>query len=365
MTQLLIAVLTVLLVGWGARASAGPGGALAAMVSLGMTQNFFFYAPMTLLDGVLMLGAAMVVAGALRPRLDAAAGWLMFGGTLVGVATKAPFGLVTPVALIAGRVIVERSVRWAARATALTVLATLPVVLFVATSSDWLEHYGREQLIASMNGTRSDGGGGPLFPARMVLEMFWPGLALIAFGVLPVRRRLCGTIPEPPPRSFHSLSLGGVLAIAALSLPARKLNTHVFVLFPMLSALAGAAVGPAVDRLPVRITNGTLLLLLATGLIAGPLGIARLYCRPACALSTVFAPQLDALPPGTEVDIVSRSSPWSMIALLAAERRFLPFHVAELGAREWAVVERELWVPRSGWSAVSEAPGWYLVRRDP
>lgn len=362
---LLLSLLTVWWVGRAAEAWAGIGGGLAAMVTLATTQNFFFHASLTLLDVPLLLAAALVLVGASADRLDARAGTALFLGTLVGVATKGPFGLVTPGAVIVARLVVERSLRWALAASALVVASTLPIGLFLATSEAWLEHYGREQLWASFTGQRPDGGGPWYFPAVQIANMFWPGLVAISLSIPPIHRRLAATTVAQR-RALLQVALASLVGVVGLSLPARKVEHHVFVLFPLLSVWAGVALGPAVDRLiraSPTLVDRTLFGVLVAGLIAGPLRIARFFCGPPYVGSTEFAAFLDQLPPKTEIDIVSDGPPWMTLSALSAERRLVPFHVPT-ATRPWAMVEERRWTAEMGLTEVARARGWVLGHRE-
>jgi 4-amino-4-deoxy-L-arabinose transferase-like glycosyltransferase len=317
--SLALSAATVWLVGTAARRAAGEGAGLLAMFTLATTQNFFFHGSLVLLDVPLLLGAGLVLASLCAETLDARAGALVFAGALVGVAAKGPFGLITPLAVIAGRLVATRSLGWAAKALALTVAAVAPVALFLAASPDWRQHYLGEQVLASFTGQRADGSRDRLFAAKNVAAMFWPGLAFIAAA--PLRRWLR---PAPSPANavaLRVLAAAAVVGLLGLSLPARKVEHHVFVLFPLLSVVAGVTLGHLVDRLLATrpaVPLWGLAAVLAAGLIAGPLGIARFFRSAPCVGSTTFAPTLDPLPAGTEVDLIATDAPWTMLSSLSA-----------------------------------------------
>lgn len=364
--QLGLSAGTVWLVGRAAANLAGPWASLGAMTTLALTQNFFFIASLTLLDVPLLLSAAVVLVALTRARLDGPALGLLFAGTLLGVATKGPFGLMTPGAFIVASVIVDRSARAFVVASTVMVAATIPVVVFVFTSNDWLEFYGRGQLLASLTGARADGDGGRTFAVQKLLEMFWPGLAFFPLLVSGVRRRLAP--PQDESRAVRLVTVAALVLVVGLSLPARKVAHHVFVSFPLLALVSGVALRPLLERVVARWQTRPLVvassLLVAAGLIAGPLGVAQLFSGRACVMSTELARSFDALPPGTELEVVAAEAPWPTLSALAAERRLVPIHVGQLGAvgRAWALVEEPAWAPRPGFVEVDRARGWVLVR---
>ncbi|MDP3500756.1 MAG: hypothetical protein Q8S33_10500 [Myxococcales bacterium] len=367
--QLGLSALTVWLVGRSAKSLAGPGAAVLAMTTLALTQNFFFLASLTLLDVPLLLGAALVMAGLTRPKPDALLVTLTFAGTLVGVAAKGPFGLMTPGALWLARVLVDRSFTLAMRAGLAITLAVVPVAGFVALSPDWLEAYGRGQVLASLTGARSDGDGARFFTVGKVFEMFWPGLALIACILPGLKRRLVGESSALHRRALWVAGLAVVILLVGLSLPARKVAHHAFVSFPLMALLSGVVLGPALERLIARRSARPVALVLAAlgvfGLVAGPLGVARLFSGPPCVMSTELAPAFDVLAPGTSLEVVATDSPWPILSALSAERRLVPVHVRALGetALEWALVEEALWPAAGGFTEVGRARGWVLAKR--
>lgn len=367
--QLVLSGFTVWLVGRSAKALAGAGAGLLAMTTLALTQNFFFIASLTLLEVPLLLGAALSMVGLTRPKADALLFALTFAGTLVGVATKGPFGLLTPGALLLARVLVDRSPRLALGGGLAIALAVAPVVSFVALSPEWLEGYGRVQLLASATGDRTDGIEGALFPARMLAAMFWPGLALIGCLLPGLKRRLVGVSSVEHRRALWLAGGAAVVLLVGLSLPARKVVHHTFVAYPLLSVLSGVAVGPALDRLITRFSARAvarvLLVPVLAGLIAGPLGIAKLYSGPPCVMSAELSSAFDQLPPGSSVEVVSTDIPWAALAALSAERRLWPVHVKRLGdaGLDWAFVHEASWTDTGAFVEVGRARQWVLARR--
>lgn len=367
--QLGLSALTVWLVGRSAKSLAGWGAGVLAMTTLALTQNFFFFASMTLLEVPLLLGAALAMAGLSRQKPDALMLTLTFVGTLVGVATKGPFGLLTPAALWLARVLIERSLVVAIGAGLAIALAVAPVVGFVALSPDWLEAYGRGQVLASLTGARSDGDSGRFFTVVKVFESFWPGLALIACLLPGPTRRLVG--PSSPEHRRALWLAGGavVVLLFGLSLPARKVAHHAFVAFPLMAVLSGVVLGPAIERLIARRSARPVALVLAalgvSGLVAGPLGVAKLFSGPACVMSTELALAFDQLPAGSSLEVVATDSPWPTLSALAAERRLVPVHVRALGdaGLEWALVDEVLWPTAEGFVEVGRARGWVLAKK--
>lgn len=360
---LLVGAMTVALVGLAARQLAGEGAGLVAAATLALTQNFFFLSTLTLLDGPLLLGAALSLVGLSRPRLD---GWfiaLTLLGALVGVATKGPFGLLTPIAMLGARSLLERDVKAVAMGGLLVVAAVAPIALFVWTSPAWLEGYGRNQLLGSMTGARMDGDPSRGFALISLLQTAWPALGVLPLSLPPLRQRLA---PGAPLRPLALVSLALVAVVVGLSLPTRKVAHHVFVAFPLTAVWAGVVVGPALERLPRQRVAAAFAVLVAAGLVAGPLGIARFYCGPPCAFSTVFAEALSALPAGSDIEVVATDSPWPSLSALSAERRLVPIHVHALGdshTARWAIVEARLWAPTDGWLELARAGELVLVRR--
>lgn len=365
--QLALSCGTVWLVGRAASNLAGRWAGLGAMTTLALTQNFFFIASLTLLDVPLLLSAAVVLAALTRERLDGVALGLLLAGTLLGVATKGPFGLMTPGAFVVARAVVDRSLRAFVLPSAVMLVATLPVVAFVVTSNDWLELYGRGQLLASVTGARADGDGGRSFALQKLLEMFWPGLAFFPLLVPGLRRRL-----EPgagDSRAVKLVTLASLVLVVGLSLPARKVAHHVFVAFPLLALTSGVALRPLLERVVTRWQEQALVvplsLFVLAGLVAGWLGVAQLFSGRACVMSTEFAHTFDGIPPGTELEVVAAETPWPTLSALAAERRLVPIHVRQLGAvgREWALVEEPAWASQPGFVEVQRARGWVLVHQ--
>jgi 4-amino-4-deoxy-L-arabinose transferase-like glycosyltransferase len=363
----LLGAATVVLVGRAGRQLAGEGAGLLAAASLALTQNFFFLSTLTLLDGPLLFGAALALVGLTRPKVDAGFVLLTFAGTLIGVATKGPFGLLTPVAMVGARAVVERSGRVLLGGSAAMAAAVAPVVLFVAASPDWLEGYWRYQVLGSVTGARTDGDSSRTFAVESLLMTCWPALAAFPLGLAPLRRRLA---PGASLQPVVMLMLAAAALTVGLSLPSRKVLHHVFVAFPLMSVAAGVVLGPAVDRLVARRgarpVLGVLGVLLLAGLVAGPLGVAKLFCGPPCSFSTTFAGPLRALPAGTDIEVVTADAPWPQLSALSAEHRLVPAHVSALGASgiaRWAVVQTALWSPAEGWVEVASDSRFVLVRR--
>lgn len=373
-----LSLATVWLVGQATRRLAGDGAALLAMTTLALTQNFFFIASLTLLDVPLLFGGALALAGLCRERIDRWFAVLTWAGTLIGVATKGPFGLLTPGAMLAARVVVgvvraragasEERPGWVALVGGgALALAVLPVAAFVASSPDWLEHYGRAQVLGSITGARADGDGGRLFAVQKLGEMFWPGLACLPFAWPWLRHRLFGPSSPRERRASAVAALACLVLVVGLSLPARKVAHHVFVAFPLLSLFSGVALGPGLERLLARSTRwvrGGLLGFAFAGVVAGPLGVARFFCGPPCVMSTEFSAAFDAIPPGTGLELVT-TDPWPMLSALTAERRLVPVHVGELGrnAQPWALVAEPLWTSPPQYEERGRARGWVLAKR--
>ncbi|MBF5041289.1 hypothetical protein FGE12_02745 [Aggregicoccus sp. 17bor-14] len=372
---------TLLLVRRGAAQLAGPWGGVAAMLSLALCDNVFLRAGQPFLDAPLVL---LATAAALPPLLGVprARGWGLAGLCAAGaVAVKGPFGLVPFAAAVLARALVERRWRPLLVGAAVGVLASLPTLLFLLLSPEWREGYGRQQLLASAAGLRTDGRGGPLMPFRTAVSRFWPGLPLaLAGGVVALGRpralaqRLEAGRTEAR-GGARVLLLAVVLALAALCLPRRKLWYHALVAFPLLAMLAGAGVGPWLERAlaaPQRARRAVLGLGLLFVLAAGAslAGLRSVLMSAPCVVSRELSGAFDRVPAGTALLVVSEKPDWDMLSTLAAERRLVPWPVGSIseplptGVEEprLALVRAELPVAAE-WTLIAEARGWRLVQR--
>ena len=170
--------------------------------------------------------------------------------------------------------------------------------------------------------------------------------------------------PPPPP------SPGGATVLARCRAGAWTLEHHVFVLFPVFSVFTGVLGGELVDaalRQRPRALQAGLWVLVVAGLIAGPLSIARFFCGPPCVVSTEFKAHLEALPAGTEVDVVADEFPWTMLSALSAERQLVPFPSRSLDptGRRWLLVGEGRWEARADLEELARARGWVLGVRKP
>lgn len=371
---------TLALTGLLARRLAGHAAGLAAMGVLASTQNFFFLAPLPMLDPILIF---LATASALPVLLGApgARGWAL-AGALAALATlvKGPFGPLPFAAAVAARSLVERSPRLFLTGAGVGLAAALPAALFVALQEDWRASYGVGQLLDSALGVRTDGSLSWWFAWKTIAGRFWPGLPLLVpaamLAVGRPRRAVRWLLPQadaPAPRAAALLGLTGLFVGLGLSLPARKVEHHVHLAFPLLAALAGVAAGPRLAA-ALRSPNGPRRLLqslaaglaLAVALVAA--GLGRWEASPPCVLWVEFAPHLASTRPGDEVLVVSPHDEWGMLAALAAERRMLPRPLRRLGGEQvpgahTALVREGAWERAAGWVEVERARGWVLARR--
>jgi 4-amino-4-deoxy-L-arabinose transferase-like glycosyltransferase len=373
---------TLLLVAFMGRRLGDWSMATVAVLLLGTTESFIIYGGRPRLDPLLLLlvVASLVPVLAFPPSLRRWALAALFAA--LAALVKGPFGLVP--LLAAGLAVAweKRSLRWASAALACTALAAVPVAAFLLGdrtwgSGSWWRGYVDVQLLASAMGERADGLEPPWFPFATVAGRFWPGLPLVALGLLRAAgwpKQLDATA-APTPRIARRLALATFLVLLSLALPERKVWHHALVAYPLLALLAGAGTAPLLQRFLRTPARRRAALALLAGLAAlcvafDAFGGGALLWRP-CVLAAEFRPALDGLLPGDAILLVSNPTHWHIVAGLAAERQLEPFLERQLaeGADHGARVALvELHLLPSGplpppWEEVGAARGWVLLRR--
>jgi 4-amino-4-deoxy-L-arabinose transferase-like glycosyltransferase len=373
---------TLLLVAFVGRRLGGWGMAAVAVLVLGTMESFIIYGGRPRLDPLLLL----LVVASLAPVLafpPSARRWLL-AGCLAALAAlvKGPFGLLP--LLAAGLAVAweVRSLRWAGAAVGVTTLAAVPVATFLLLDKlwgqgTWWQGYFDVQLLASATGERGDGLEPPWFPFASVAGRFWPGLPLVALGLL----RAAGWPKQldahvaPTPRTARTLALSGLLILLGLGLPERKVWHHALVAYPLLALLAGAGAMPPLRRWLSTDARRRGALAALAGLAALSVAFVAVgggaWVWKPCVLAAEFRGDLDGLQPGDAILVVSDPTHWRLVAGLAAERQLEPFLERRLqnGVHpevRLALVEKHL-LPAEPlpppWHEVGEARGWVLLRR--
>jgi hypothetical protein len=340
---------------------AGAWAGVAAALALGTCESIWQYGGRLLLEPPLLLFATASVGAALLPRPS----WgraALFGA--LAVLTKGPFGLLPLACVVVGRAFTDRSGRYLAGGAIAAIAATVPAATFLlvdklAGAGTWWSGYVVDRLVGWTTGSSQAGLPLRWFPLHVIAGRFWPGLPPAVYGLWRARR---------DPR-LRPVAIASVLAPLLLCVPARNWGNHTYVVFPLLAILAGAAVGPALDRL---LSSGRergavvgLAVAASAAWVLSLAGMGRLVLQPPCLVSREFAPQLDSLAPDTRVPVISSSIEWLLIAELASERRLVPALAQVLpgdGSARLAIV-REGDPVAGPWHAVVAARGWVLVRR--
>jgi 4-amino-4-deoxy-L-arabinose transferase-like glycosyltransferase len=373
---------TLLLVGFLGGRLGGWSMAAVALLVLGTTESFIIYGGRPRLDPLLLL----FVVASLVPVLGfppSAKRWLWAAlFTALAALVKGPFGLLPFLAAALAVSWEARSLRWAAAAVLLTALAAVPVAAFLLadklfSQGTWWRGYLDVQLLASATGERGDGLEPPWFPFATVARRFWPGLPLVALGLLRAAgwpKPLDASLPPTPPVA-RRLALTALLLLLGLAIPERKVWHHALVAYPVLALLAGAGTAPLLRRwlaTPGRQRAALAALAVLAALLVGfvAMGAGARVWKP-CVLAGEFRGALDGLRPGDSVLVVSDPTHWRLLAGLAAERQLEPFLEKRLveGADHdapWALVEKHLLPPGAlvaPWQEVAEARGWVLLRR--
>jgi 4-amino-4-deoxy-L-arabinose transferase-like glycosyltransferase len=358
------ALLTVATVWVAARIAsliAGAWAGVAAALALGTCESIWQYGGRFLLEPPLLLFATAAAGAALLPRPS----WwraTLFGG--LAVLTKGPFGLLPLACVVAGRSWTERSWRHLASGAVAGIAAIAPAAAFLvadrfAGAGTWWSGYLHDRLFGWVTGSAQAGLSLRWFPLRVIAGRFWPGLPAVAYGLWRARR-------DP---KLRPVAIACVLAALLLCVPARNWGNHTYVVFPLLAILAGAAVGPALDRYisSGKERAGVIGLAIAAGVawVLSLAGMGRLVLQPPCVVSREFAVELDPVGPGARIPVVSRSMDWLLVGELASERRLVPVPSPALPAES----ESRVAIVRDGepitapWHQAVAARGWVLVRR--
>ncbi len=372
---------TLLLVAFLGRRLGGWSMAAVAVLLLGTTESFILYGGRPRLDPLLLL----LVVTSLVPVLGfppAPRRWLwaaLFAA--LGALVKGPFGLLPFLAAALAVAWESRSVRWASAGVGLTLLSAVPVTAFLLGDKlwgqgTWWRGYLDVQLLASATGGRGDGLEPPWFPFATVAGRFWPGLPLVALGVLRGAgwpKQLDAAVP-PTPRTARRLALTALLLLLGLAIPERKVWHHALVAYPVLALLAGAGAAPFLKRWlstpgQKRAALAALAALAAFSVAFVAVGGGAWVWTP-CVLAAEFRGELDGLRPGEAILVVSDPTHWRLLAGLAAERQLEPLlekRLPEDGApAPLALVEKHLLPPGklpAPWQEIGEARGWVLLRR--
>lgn len=343
-----------------ARMAGGWSGIVAALV-LGTCESIWQYGGRFLLEPPLLLLATAAAGAALltRPHWGAASA---FGA--LAVLAKGPFGLVPLACVVVGRATAGRSWRLLMRGALWGAAALLPAALFLAWdrwfgSGTWWSGYFEHRILGWATGGTREGLALRWFPLRVIAGRFWPGLPLVAYGFWLARRD----------RQLQPIAIACALGALLLCIPERKWGNHAYVLFPLLAIFAGAASGRALARVqPAVFERGAVRSLAVAAALAWVLSLAgagRLVLRPPCVVSKEFAAELDSLPAGSAVWVVSPGPEWLMTGPLASERRLVPVSLPSLpgspGPR--VALVREGTVVTPPWSERVRARGWALLRR--
>jgi len=343
--------------------------AVLATLVLATTDTFFRYGAATRLDPVLMLLANAAAAPILLGAESAGAWVAAISAAALATLVKGPFGLVPFVAAAAARSWGDRSRKPLLIAATGAVLASAPLIGFLLIDrsflhAGWWDVYFRLQVLGSATGLRTDGETGFWYPFVTIAGRFWPGLPFVAYAlILILRRRTRG--PDALLAMFCSCML------LALCLPGRKVWNHELVAYPGLALLAGASCLPIQDWLQKHAKRAaTALVAAALATVVASPWIGRIVNGRPCVGSTDFATQINVLPPGETILVVSRPTSWRTLASLAAERRLEPVPLETLPeaastSAQLAMVEAES-APHplpAGWEQISRARGWLLLRR--
>ncbi|HEX8819311.1 MAG TPA: hypothetical protein VF794_05260 [Archangium sp.] len=378
---------TLLLTGSVARRSAGTWAGVTAMLVLALPDGFFIRGGHPFLEPLLLLlstgSAVPLLLGVPRAR-----GWLVCGLLAAAAcAVKGPFGLLPFAGTAVARALVERSWKVLVTGTLVGIAAAVPTVLFLVFNAEWWEGYVHHQVLASATGERTDGQLSWYIPFRTLVSRFWPGLPLLAAGVVLAlgrpARALRALLPEGTPhaaevrRSARVLLLASLFVLSALCIPGRKVWNHSLVAFPLLAMLVGVGLGPWLEtRLasPEKARRARLGLaaLALIAVVASVAGAGRLLFPRPCPAAGPLSPQLADVSPGASVLVVSPRHEWTTVAAFAVERRWSPWRLTELGPTlapggpseaRVAFVADGAPVSDPAWREVGRDGRWRLLRR--
>jgi 4-amino-4-deoxy-L-arabinose transferase-like glycosyltransferase len=248
----------------------------------------------------------------------------------IACAIKGPFGLLPLCCICAGRAIADRSLEPLLAGAGAAAAAALPVLGFLLYQRgfgdrSWWDGYVGAQLLPSITGARVDGDPRVYYPFVVLLRQFWPGLALLPFAI---RRAL-----RSEDRTRRAVLVACAVGALIACLPHRKLPHHLGVLYPLAALVTGEALGAGLawlaarpgSKLAVARVIGASAVLAWVLLVAGrPFWLRENFCLPHSDLRAEIA----ALPPGSDVALISTGGEWRNIAALAAERRVVAWPVA-------------------------------------
>ncbi|HEY0097099.1 MAG TPA: hypothetical protein VGB96_22415 [Archangium sp.] len=378
---------TLLRTGSVARRSAGTWAGVTAMLVLALPDGFFIRGGHPFLEPLLLLlstgSAVPLLLGVPRPR-----DWLVCGLLAAAAcAVKGPFGLLPFAGAAVARALVERSWKVFVTGTLVGIAAAVPTVLFLVFNAEWWEGYVRHQVLASATGERTDGQLSWYIPFRTIVSRFWPGLPLLAAGLVLALGRPArvfrALLPEDTPhasevrRSARLLLVASLFVLSALCIPGRKVWNHSLVAFPLLAMLVGVGLGPwlrarlAAPESARRARLGLVALALVAA-VASVSGAGRLLFPRPCPAAGPLSPQLADVPPGANVLVVSPRAEWTTVAAFAVERRWSPWRLTELGPElapggpteaRVAFVADDVPVSDPAWREVGRDGRWRLLRR--
>lgn len=341
-------------------------GLLAGLI-LGTTEQFLFFGARHRLDPPLVFFALLAAAPLLVGKRGLGTLVLAAVAGAFACAIKGPFGAVPLVAAACARAVVDRDFRWLLWGALGTLLALLPVTLFLlvdrSRGGDWWSGYVEAQLFASATGARADGASGWWTPLAAVGSRFWPWLPLLIPGLWAAKAN----------RNARLLAVWLAAGLIILLLPQRKWWHHVLVLFPALSLLAAVGVVDPVRRWwatpSTRARVRAALLAVAIGSLL--VSWVALWPRGRAVACTDFQGAFAAQPKGTVVLVSSQA--WREIATLASEHRLVPWMVDALplapgegleGSAHLALIADGVMPANAGpWRELGRARGWRLLQR--
>lgn len=367
----LFTLITLLVVAYSLRKAAGETVAAVALVLLGVATSFSGYAARARLDPPLILFATGAALLWLAPVMRASTVLASSVLAACAVAVKGPFGLLPLLSLGVGRIAWEvmEGHRHAAMRTlwqglVCVGLAVIPVAAWLTWNrvhgdGTWWLGYVEHQLLASATGSRADGALAWWAPLANMVGHFSPAVLFLAFGAWRLWR-------GERDRSLVVLGVAVVVALVLLCFPGRKVWNHVLVIFPLAAMAAAVSVQPLLLRWERHVRHGVVGLMVVA-VVAALSGAGRGLVNAPCAPSTSLAAALDAVPPGTPVGLITPSADWRMLAILAAERRYVPYpgHTLLLDAGENVALVREELVPAEmgSWREVARGGGWVVLRK--
>jgi hypothetical protein len=370
--QILFSVLTVCLTSWMALRRFGRTAAIASGLVLALTETFFVYGGRTRLDPLLVLlttaSAAVVLV---RPAWRA--GWALAVALASAAAlVKGPFGVVPLGAAWVAIALAERRPAALLIGLGSATLALLPVSLFLAHNllmgdGSW-RRYVLDQLLASAQGTRTDGVLDWYFPFVTLAGRFWPGLLLVALAVVAWARPGPHRSSEER-RNFQLFALFVLFTTLALCLPSRKVWNHALIVYPGLAVLAGAGALAIEQRWPrvmsVALGPRVLLPLLATSFVLAATGqVGRTFLQPPCPFTQELSAALQAISRDRPLPVVGPHAYRAAVMLADEQARATTVELTLPPDASSAVAESGPDIDVTGWRTIAEAQGWRVLERD-